>query len=61
MSKTNAGCISGHPTVEISPVTSLCDPGDYITVDKGLMSRTLAPFHITVNIPTFFRKKNRVN
>ena len=39
----------------------MCDPGDSIMADKGLNVQDLfAPFDVSINIPTFFRKRNRL-
>jgi len=39
----------------------LCDPRDSIMADKGVNVQDIfAPFNVTINIPTFFKKKNRL-
>ena len=36
----------------------ICDKGDSIMADKGFNVQDLfAPYDVTINIPTFFRKK----
>ena len=42
-------------------MTSRTDPGDSITADKGFdVQDIFATVDVTINIPTFFRKKNRM-
>ena len=61
VSPTYAGCTSDRQIVERSVLTSMCDPGDSIMADKGFdVQDIFAPVDVTVNIPTFFRKKNRM-
>ena len=61
VSPTYAGCAGDRQIVDRSPVTSMCDPGDPIMADKGFdVQDIFAPFNVTVNIPTCFRKKNRM-
>ena len=39
----------------------MCDPGDSIMADKKINVQDLfAPFDVSINIPTFFRKRNRL-
>lgn len=48
--------------VERSPLTNICEPGDSIMSDKGFNVQDLfAPNDVKVNIPTFFKKKNRIS
>jgi hypothetical protein len=45
----------------ISLASFVCDKGDSIMADKGFNVQDLfAPYDVTINIPTFFRKKNRM-
>ena len=61
VSPTYAGCTSDRQIVERSALTSMCDPGDSIMADKWFdIQDIFAPVDVTVNIPTFFRKKNRM-
>lgn len=44
--------------VERSTLTSLLEPGDQIMADKGFnVEDLMLPYHVTVNMPTFFKKK----
>ena len=55
------GSTSDRQNVERSNLFTLCDPGDSIMSDKGFNVQDLfAPFHVAINIPTFFRKRNRL-
>ncbi len=40
----------------------MCDPGDEVMGDKGFnVEDMFGPYGVTLNIPTFFRKKNRMS
>ena len=55
------GSTSDRQIVERSNLFSMCDPGDSIMADKGFNVQDLfAPFDVAINIPTFFRKRNRL-
>ena len=55
------GSTSDRQIVERSNLFSMCDPGDSIMADKGFNVQDLfAPFDVSINIPTFFRKRNRL-
>ena len=55
------GSTSDRQIVECSNLFSLCDPGYSIMADKGFNVQDLfAPFDVAINIPTFFRKRNRL-
>jgi hypothetical protein len=42
--------------------TTLCDKGDSIMADKGFNVQDIfAPYDVTINIPTFFKNKNRMS
>ena len=46
---------------ERSALSTLCDSGDSVMADKGFNLQDLfAPSNVTINIPTFFHKKNRM-
>ena len=48
--------------VERSPLPSLFDSRDSIMCDKGFdVQDIFAPFNVTINIPTFMRKKNELS
>ena len=51
-----------RPRVERSSLPSMCDPGDEIMTDKGFnVEDMFIPYHVAINIPTFFKKKNRMS
>lgn len=61
ISPAYGGSASDRHIIERSPLTSLMDTGDEMMVDKGFdVQDIFAPLNVTVNIPTFFRKKNRL-
>jgi len=40
----------------------MCDPGDEIMADKGFnVDDLFLPYQVSLNIPTFFKKKNRMS
>lgn len=56
------GSASDRLLVERSPLPSLFDSGDSIMCDKGFdVQDIFAPFNVTINIPTFMRKKNQLS
>lgn len=56
------GSTSDRQIVERSTLFSVLDPGDSIMADKGFNVQDLfAPLDVTVNMPTFFKKKNRMS
>lgn len=62
ISHAYGGSASDRQIIERSPLTSIMDPGDAMMVDKGFdVQDIFAPLNVTVNIPTFFRKKNRLS
>jgi hypothetical protein len=62
ISDAYGGSTSDRLIVERSALASMCDPGDELMVDKGFNIEDLfIPFHVSVNMPTFFRKKNRLS
>ena len=61
ISPAYGGSTSDRQIVERT-LPSMCDPGDSVMSDKGFdVQDILAPYDITVNIPTFFSKRNRLN
>ena len=62
ISPVYAGSTSDRQIVERSSLTSLCDPGDSLMADKGFNVQDIfATSDVTINIPTFFKKKNRMS
>ena len=62
VSPAYGGSASDRQLVERSPLLDLCEPGDSVMSDKGFNVQDLfAPKNITVNIPTFFKKRNRMS
>ena len=56
------GSTSDRQIVKRSNLHTICDPGDNIMADKGFdVDELLAPYRIHLNIPTFFRKSNRIS
>jgi hypothetical protein len=61
VSPAYGGSASDRQIFERSNLTELLDPGDQVMADKGFnVEDLLLPYQITLNIPTFFRKKNRL-
>lgn len=61
VSPAYGGSTSDRQIVERSNLTSMCDPTDSIMADKGFdVQDIFAPMDVTVNIPTFFKKRNRM-
>ena len=59
MSGAYGGSASDRQIVEQPNLRAITDPGDSITADKGFDVQNLfAPHDVTVNIPTFFQKRN---
>lgn len=62
VSTAYAGSTSDRQIVERSKLHIMCDPYDDIMSDKGFnVEDIFIPHHINVNIPSFFRKKNRMD
>ena len=58
LSPAYGGSASDRQIIERSWLTKRTDPTDAIMADKGFdMQDIFAPYDVTVNIPTFFRKK----
>ena len=62
VSPAYGGSVSDRQVVERSNLPDMCQPKDSIMADKGFNVQDLfAANDITVNIPTFFTKKNRMS
>jgi len=62
MSKAFGGSTSDRQIVERTTLPSMCDPGDSVMSDKGFdVQDIFAPYDVSVNIPTFFSKRNRMS
>ena len=56
------GSTSDRQIVERSNLPKMCDPGDEIMADKGFnVEDMFLPYQVSVNMPTFFKKKNRMS
>ena len=61
VSDAYGGSASDRQIVERSHLIDTMDPGDSVMADKGFDVQDLfAPYDVTVNIPTFFRKRNKI-
>lgn len=61
VSDVYGGSTSDRQIVERSSLNQMCDAGDSIMSDKGFNVEDLfIPYQIQINIPTFFKKKNRI-
>lgn len=62
ISSAYGGSTTDRQIVERSNITSICDPADSIMADKGFNVQDLfQSVGVSVNIPTFFRKRNRMD
>ena len=62
ISDAYGGSASDRQLIERSGIIDLCEPGDSIMADKGFNVQDLfARKDVTLNIPTFFKKKNRLH
>ena len=62
VSPTYGGSTSDRQILERSNLPTSCDPGDSVMVDKGFNVQDLfIPYDVLVNIPTFFKKQNRLS
>ena len=62
ISDVYGGSASDRQISERSALVTMCEPGDSIMSDKGFKVQDLfIPAHVTVNIPEFFKKKNRMS
>ncbi|ESO91881.1 hypothetical protein LOTGIDRAFT_163243 [Lottia gigantea] len=58
ITKAYGGSTSDRQIIERGGLVSMCNPGDSIMADKGFNVQDIfAPKNVTVNIPSFFRKK----
>ena len=56
------GSVSDRGIAERSQLPQSCDPGDSVMADKGFNVQDLfIPYNVIINIPTFFKKKNRLS
>lgn len=62
VSNAYGGSTSDRQIVERSALVDMCDPKDSVMADKGFNVQDLfASRDVSINIPTFFRKKNRMS
>ena len=62
ISPAYGGSTSDRQIIERSSLHLKCDSNDSIMADKGFnVDDIFAPYNVMVNIPTFFRKKNRMS
>lgn len=62
ISPAYGGSVSDRQICERSSLTQMCDIGDSIMADKGFNVQDLfEPYMVKINIPTFFRKINRLS
>ena len=62
VSPAYGGSTSGRQICERSNLPQMCDPGDSVMADKGFDVQDLFDqYMVNVNIPTLFRKKNRMS
>jgi len=60
VSDAYGGSTSDRQIVERGNLREITDPGDSVMADKGFDVQDLfAPHDVTINIPTFFKKRNR--
>lgn len=56
------GSTSDRQLIEMTSLAQNCDPFDEIMADKGFnVDDLFAPYQVGINIPTFFKKKNRMS
>ncbi|XP_033759277.1 uncharacterized protein LOC117341516 [Pecten maximus] len=62
ISPAYCGSTSDRQIVERSDLKNMCNPGDSLMADKGFNVQDIfAPRDVTINIPSFFKKKNRMS
>ncbi|XP_052213324.1 uncharacterized protein LOC127849625 [Dreissena polymorpha] len=62
VSPAYGGATSDRQIVERSSLTRLCSKSDSIMADKGFNVQDIfAPHDVHINIPTFFKKQNRIS
>lgn len=61
VSPAYGGSTSDRQIVERSNIPAMCDPGDSVMADKGFNVQDIfAPYDVSINIPAFFRKQNKI-
>ena len=61
VSSAHGGSTTDRQIVEWSYIMTKVDPKDTIMADKGFdVQDIFAPIDVNINIPTFFKKKNRM-
>ena len=62
VSPAYGGSASDRQIIERSKVPEKCDPSDSLMADKGFdVQDIFAPYDVTINIPTFFKKQNKMS
>ena len=62
VSPAYGGSVSDRQICERSNLPKMCDPGDSVMADKGFNVQDLFETSmVSINIPTFFHKKNRLS
>lgn len=62
ISPAYGGSVSDRHIIERSDIPKKCVPGDSVMADKGFEVQDLfAPYDVNVNIPSFFKKTNRLS
>jgi hypothetical protein len=62
ISPAYGGSTSDRQIVERSELKTICNPGDSLMADKGFNVQDIfAPKDISINIPTMFKRKNRMS
>ena len=62
VSPAYGGSASDRQLIERSNIPAACDPGDSVMADKGFdVDDLFIPFKVSVNIPSFFKKQNRIS
>ena len=62
VSPAYGGSASDRQIIERSKVPEKCDPLDSLMADKGFdVQDIFAPYDVTINIPTFFKKQNKMS
>lgn len=62
ISHAYGGSTTDRQITERGSLPRLCESGDSIMADKGFNVQDIfAPYNVTVNIPTFFKNKNRMS
>ena len=61
LSPTYGGSVTDRQIIERSDLLKMLDLGDSVMADKGFdVEDILAAYKVTLNIPTFFKKKNQI-